>query len=58
MEIEEAPQPKEIIWENINFPQEKRIVRLAIGWGLTALFIAAITGLFYVILIAKVHAVE
>lgn len=58
MEIDEAPEPKEIIWENINFPQEKRIIKLLIGWGLTALFIAAVTGVFYVILTAKGHAVE
>lgn len=58
VEVDEAPEPKEIIWENINFPQEKRIIRLIIGWALTALFIAAVTGVFYGILTAKGHAVE
>lgn len=57
IEIDEAPEPKEIIWENINFPQEKRIIRLVIGWVLTALFIAAVTAVFYAILTAKGHAV-
>lgn len=57
IEIDEAPEPKEIIWENINFPQEKRVIRLVIGWVLTALFIAAVTGVFYAILTAKGHAV-
>ncbi len=34
------------------------MLRLFLGWGLTALFIAAITGIFYGILYGKGHAVE
>jgi hypothetical protein len=41
------------MWENINYPKKKKLFRLLLGWGLTALFIAAITGIFYGILHTK-----
>lgn len=58
MEASGAPEPKEIIWENINYPNQKRVVRLVIGWALTVVLIVVVTGIFYGILYAKGLAVE
>jgi hypothetical protein len=46
------------MWENINIPKNKRFMKLAIGWGLTLLFIGVVTGIFYVVIYVKVQAVE
>jgi hypothetical protein len=56
--VQRAPEPKEIIWKNINYPNSVRAVRLAIGWLLTALLLGAVTVIFYFIIHAKAHAVE
>jgi hypothetical protein len=58
VKIEKAPEPKEIMWENINYPNEKRVARLIIGWVLTAGLIVVVTGIFYGILNAKGNAVD
>ena len=50
VEVREAPEPREIIWENINYPSSKRFGRILLGWTLSALFIAFITVIFYFIL--------
>jgi hypothetical protein len=46
------------MWENINYPNQKRVVRLVFGWLLTAALIVVVTGIFYGILNAKGNAVE
>jgi hypothetical protein len=57
IEVTEAPEPREIIWENVNYPSSKRVGRILLGWTLSALFIAVITGVFYWILKWKTHVV-
>lgn len=50
--IEEAPEPREIIYENLQY--SSHIVKnICIGWGLSILFLLAITGVFYVIQLIK-----
>lgn len=56
--LSRAPEPKEIMWENINYPNQKRVVRLVVGWLLTAALIVVVTGIFYGILSAKGNAVD
>jgi hypothetical protein len=56
--MENAPEPKEIMWKNINNSKEKRVVRLVVGWVLTAALIMAVTGIFYGILQSKGSAVD
>ncbi len=58
IEMAVAPEPKEIIWENINYGNKRRVLRLILGWTMTIASIAVITGIFYVILHAKGEAVE
>jgi hypothetical protein len=58
IKIERAPEPKEIIWENINYPNGVRIARLAFGWLLTALLLGVVTAIFYFIFTAKSKAVN
>ena len=55
--IQEAPEPKEIIWENMLYSSSKRFGRIMLGWGLSIAFIAVITLLFYFILKWKTHQV-
>lgn len=55
--VQRAPEPKEIIWKNINYPNAVRAVRLAVGWILTCLLLGVITAIFYFIIHAKAHAV-
>jgi hypothetical protein len=50
VDVSEAPEPREIIWENFNYPSSKRFGRILLGWTLSALFIAFITVIFYFIL--------
>lgn len=58
IEMAVAPEPREIIWENINYGNKRRVLRLILGWTMTFAAIAIITGIFFVILRAKSHAVE
>jgi hypothetical protein len=53
VEVCRAPEPKEIMWENINNHNKKRVVRLVVGWLLTAALIVVVTGIFYGILNVK-----
>ena len=46
------------MWEHINYPRHKRIIRIAIGWTLSILFIAALTGVFFLLIREKTHLVE
>lgn len=50
--IEEAPEPREIIYENLQYSNHS-VKNILIGWGLSLLFLAAITGVFYVIQLIK-----
>jgi hypothetical protein len=58
IKVNRAPEPKEIMWENINYPNEKRVIRLVVGWVLTVALIVVVTGIFYGILEAKGNAVD
>lgn len=52
--IEEAPEPREIIYENLQY--SNHIVKnVCIGWSLSMLFLLAITGVFYVIQLIKTN---
>jgi hypothetical protein len=56
--LESAPEPREIIWNNINYPKYKRWLRILLGWTLSILFLGAATAVFYflVVLKAKSHS--
>lgn len=56
--VQRAPEPKEIIWENINYTNAVRVMRLAVGWLMTALLLGLVTVIFYFIFNAKSHAVN
>jgi hypothetical protein len=56
--LEEAPEPKEIIWEFINYPSGKRFGRVILGWGLSVAFIAFVTVIFYFVLKWKSTIIE
>ena len=55
--LDEAAEPKEIIWENMNLPKPKRTRRKLIGWGLSLLVLVIVTVIFYFILRAKTELV-
>jgi hypothetical protein len=52
--FEEAPEPREIIYENLQ-ESPNRVKNVAIGWGLSLLFLAAITVVFYLLQLAKTN---
>ena len=56
--IEDAPEPEEIIWHHINTQRSTKRVRFVLGWVFTFLFMAAITGLFYLVIKEKSLIVE
>jgi fumarate reductase subunit D len=56
--VQRAPEPKEIIWENINYPNAVRMVRLWFGWVLTVLLLGVVTAIFYFLFHAKSQAVD
>lgn len=58
IEFEEAPEPKEINWEHINYPDHHRLGRQVIGWLLTSLFLATITVIFFFVLSEKSKLIE
>lgn len=45
--LDEAPDPREIIWDNINYPKYKRLLRVILGWALSIVFVAIILVPFY-----------
>ena len=50
IKIKEAPEPKEILWNNINVPQSKKIMLRILGWGLSLLVLVIVTIAFYFML--------
>lgn len=52
--IVEAPEPREIIYENLPYEHDK-LKNLCIGWGLSLLFLAVITVVFYFIQLLKTN---
>jgi hypothetical protein len=56
--MDEAPEPKEINWEHINYPEHKRVGRMIAGWILTTLFLGAITVVFFFLLSEKSILIE
>lgn len=58
MEVAVAPEPREIIWENINYGNKRRVLRLILGWTMTLAAIGIVTAIFFFILRAKSFAVE
>ena len=58
IEFDEAPEPKEINWEHINYPDHHRLGRQIIGWLLTSLFLASITVVFFFVLSEKSKLIE
>lgn len=53
-----APDPKEIIWENINLSRRRQALRGVLGWSLTAVACVVVTGAFYGVLYVKGSEVE
>ena len=51
--MDEAPEPKEINWEHINYPEHRRVGRMIAGWIMTTIFLAAITTVFFFLLSEK-----
>jgi hypothetical protein len=56
--MDTAPEPEEIIWKHINTPRSAKRVRQVLGWLFTILFMAAITGIFYLVIKEKSYLVE
>lgn len=52
--IEEAPEPREIIYENLQYAHS-RTKNILVGWGLSLLFLAAITVVFYLLQLVKTN---
>jgi hypothetical protein len=48
--IDKAPEPEEIIWHHINTSRRSKRLRQLLGWIFTVLFMAAITGIFYLVI--------
>ena len=55
MKIKEAPEPKEILWNNINVSKKKKIALRLLGWGLSLLSLVIVTIIFYFILVEKAY---
>ena len=55
--VEQAPGPKEIIWEHLRHFSSKPY-RIAVGWGLSALFLFLILILFYFVSLWKANLLE
>ena len=51
--MEEAAEPKEIIWENMNLSKSQRVKKKLLGWGLSLLVIIVITVIFYFVIEQK-----
>lgn len=58
IEFGDAPEPKEIKWEHINYPDHKRVGRMIVGWLMTSLFLLTITILFFFLLSEKSTLIE
>lgn len=52
--IEEAPEPREIIYENLQYARG-RIKNILLGWGLSLLFLLCITVVFYLLQLVKTN---
>lgn len=53
LNVKQAPDPKEIIWENLNYPKNERWLKVLIGWLLSFLVLGGITGIVYALIRAK-----
>lgn len=58
MELYQAPEPKEIIWENTFISKRKSFILKLIGWGLSLLVLVIVTVAFYFIINEKTKWVE
>lgn len=52
--IEEAPEPREIIYENLQYAHG-RVKNILLGWGLSLLFLVVITAVFYLLQLVKTN---
>ena len=48
--IKEAPEPKEILWKNVNVSKRRKIALRILGWGLSLALLVVATVVFYFIL--------
>ena len=53
MKVIQAPEPQEIIWENSNVPENRRILLKILGWGLSFFVLFAVAVVFYFLLSAR-----
>jgi hypothetical protein len=44
--MEEAPEPREIIWENVSLTQKTRVYLTATGWFLSIMVLIVLTVVF------------
>lgn len=51
--IKEAPEPKEILWKNVNVDKDKKFALYLTSWGLSTLLLLIITIIFYFVLEQK-----
>ena len=51
--MKEAPEPKEIIWENMNMKGKNKVFNYILGWFLSILLLAVVTVIFYFIMEQK-----
>ena len=50
MVMEEAPDPKSIIWENVALSPATRKLRMIVSYAASLMILAAVTGLFYILM--------
>lgn len=60
--MKEAPEPREILWDNINVSNSNKILYKLVGWGLSILLLLLVTLIFYFIMekkaLALIEAIE
>lgn len=58
MVMEEAPDPKSIIWENIALSPSTRKLRMIVSYAASVMILAGVTGLFYILMHVKARIFE
>ena len=53
IKVKEAPEPKEILWRNVNVSRKKKLLLYLLGWGMSLLVLIIATIVFYFILVQK-----
>lgn len=56
--IKEAPEPREIFWENISLSSDRKVELTILGWILSILVLAVLTAIFALLIREKSKFVE